>query len=255
MASRFVEEHYFSVEGDNVLFLGNPDGSMDNKFNRVTNIGSRYEEIKNKVMSKITDVQPPTPTEYNLAVAFLVLMRTGIRIGNETSAEGFHTDYKEKGETVFAKTYGLTTLKQEHVRVKDGIVHLHFTGKKHVDNEYMLDESLSRIMIKVINSGYNPVFGISESELTKFIQKMTSPYLSSKDFRTFRANVYAYQKIEELGQPKNEDQYDEYEDEVYLYVSEFLNNTPQVVKRSYIDPHLIPYVWGDPDEMKEENDE
>lgn len=246
----------FTIDGESVLFTGNQTGSMDVKFNKVAKIASRYDKITqdlNEIIKNNSGV--PTSKDYNLAVATLVIIKTGIRIGNEDSAEGFYSDYKEEGKTVFAKTYGLTTLLPEHVKISNGKVQFNFTGKKHVKNTFTLSNELSKIVKPIIESGYNPVFNITEPELTRFIKNETSPYLSSKDFRTFRANVYAYQKASELPKPTTKKEWKESVKEVHEYVSQLLNNTPQVVKRNYVDQRLFDELWGTKEEVAESEKE
>lgn len=238
---------YYGIDGEKILFLGNPNGSLSIKFNRVAKIAANYGKFVNKLTQIIeSNNKVPTNKEYNLAVATLAVISTGIRIGNESSSEGFLTTYKDKddGKLQFAKTYGLTTIKKEHVKVERGIVKLDFTGKKHVQNLFTFSPYLSELIIPIINSNHNPVFGISNGELTSFIKKNTHKKLSSKDFRTFRANVYAYKKLASISKPKDKKQWKAKAKEVYIHVSTLLNNTEGVVKTSYIDPELIPYVFG-----------
>ncbi|MEW5323906.1 hypothetical protein V2J23_18175, partial [Geobacillus thermoleovorans] len=90
----------------------------------------------------------PVSTRYAGAVALLVVISTGIRIGNEDSAEGYVSDLKYSdnyGKEV--NTYGLATLRQEHVHVRNGIVHFDFVGKKQVDNSFKLNPALSKLVL------------------------------------------------------------------------------------------------------------
>lgn len=235
----------FNIDGEQILFVGNETGSMDVKFNRVAKIASRYDKIISEINQVIqANSGIPTNANYNLAAATMIILKTGIRIGNEDSAEGFYSDYKEEGKTVLAKTYGLTTLLPEHVKVENNQVKFDFTGKKHVRNVFTLSPELSKLVIPIINSNYNPVFNITESDLTSFIKKISSPYLSSKDFRTFRANVFAYQKASSLPQPTTKKEWKESVKIVHEHVSQLLNNTPAVVKTNYVDQRLYDTMWG-----------
>lgn len=236
----------YQIDSREVAFFGNSNSSMDVKFNRVTKIASRYDKIKNKLLDYIDNNRSyPTSKEYNLGVAFLIIITTGIRIGNEDSAEGFYSDYKVKGKTVFAKTYGLTTLLPRHISVEEGKVKMHFTGKKHVINSFELPEDVSKLIIPIIKSKYVPVFNIHEGELTKFISDITSPYFSSKDFRTFRANVYGYNFAKGLPPYTTKSERRERINAVTEHVSKLLNNTAGVVKTSYLDPRLFDYFFPD----------
>ena len=242
----FEETPYkFKIDGIDILFFGNPAGSMDLKFNRVTRIAERYDKITAHLRKLIyqNSLQYPANKEYCLAVASLLIIETGIRIGNEDSAEGFISEYKEKGKKVLAKTYGLTTLLPEHIEIENGIVKFDFTGKKHVENKFTLSKELSGYVMHILNSNYNPVFNTNDGELTTFIKNETSPYLSSKDFRTFRANVFGYLSAVKLPKPTTKKERRESIKKVCEDVSAKLNNTPAVVKTSYLDPDLFAYFF------------
>jgi DNA topoisomerase IB len=238
----------YLIDGESIVFFGNPD-NMENKFGRVAKIALNYDKYQQKLTDIISaNLSFPVNKEYRLAVALKTILETGIRIGNEDSAEGFMTTYKVEGQEVLAKTYGLTTITDEHVKVVDGIVHFDFTGKKHVENVFHLSQELSKLIIPVINSGYNPLFGITESELTSFIKQNTSVNLSSKDFRTFRANVFGYLFAKDITPPQTKKERREAIKSVAEHVSEKLNNTVSVVKTSYLDKTLFEYFFPEIEE-------
>lgn len=242
-----IDADYQWIDGESILFLGNQHSSMDVKFNRVASIAYRYQRIQDKLSSIIEKEAGTMPTskEYNLAVASRILLATGIRIGNEDSSEGFFSEYKEKGKKVFAKTYGLTTLTADHISTTAGVVSFDFTGKKHVENTYTLNKSLSGLTAPIIASKHTPLFGIDEPELTSFIKNKLGKNYSSKDFRTFRANVYAYQVASKLPAPTSKKEKREHIRTVAEHVSKLLNNTPQVTRSSYMDKRLFDYLWPD----------
>lgn len=258
-----LEEEYintYNIDGQEAKFFGNINGSSDVKFNRISMIASRYDEIVSDIdkviaeeytrpLTNLETGKPQTNQTYNLAVAFKLITQTGIRIGNEDSAEGFMTSYKTKGKEVLAHTYGLSTLLPKHVEFKNGIAHLDFTGKKHVENTFILTKELSNLIKPIYDSGFPTVFNIDEYTLTQFIKDATSPYFSSKDFRTFRANVYANKAALTVSKPRTKKEYGDAVNVVADYVSNKLNNTPGVVKKSYIDSLLFWYYFGQKDDL------
>lgn len=240
----------YPIDGNQVKFFGNPDGSTKVKFNKVAMIASRYVDILGDLQKIIDDDRStfPVSERFRLAVAFLIIIKTGIRVGNEDSAEGYmttpHANQKDQ-ESKFVQTYGISTMMRHHIYKQNGLVHFDFIGKKAVENKFILDHKLSNLVMQVYDSGFEPLFGIDESMLTSFIKKETSPYFSSKDFRTFRANVFGYNKAITLSKPKTKTQHNENVKKVTEFVSQKLNNTPGVVKSSYLDPRLFTYVFGD----------
>lgn len=235
---------YYDINGEKIPFFGITDSTMDLKFNRVARIASRYNVWESDIYSEAFELRSiPTSKEYNLRVAFLITMQTGIRIGNEDSAEGFYSSYKEKGKEVFAHTYGLTTILPSHVSVEEGIVKFDFTGKKHVKNRFTLSSHLSDLTISIIQSNHAPVFGIDADELTRFVKSKTSIHLSTKDFRTFRANVFAYQFGKLHSKPETRKERRDAIKSTIEMVAQRLNNTPGVVKKSYVDPELLKFLF------------
>lgn len=235
----------YPIDGAMIPFFGNSVSTTENKFNRVAMIAMRYGKIINN-LNEIIRTTKPSDVNYRLATALMMIIKTGIRIGNEDSAEGYITipNPNSKIKPQFVKTYGLTTMLPNHLILINGVVFLNFLGKKHVQNMFKLDRDLSKLVINVYKQGLSPVFGITDYELTKFIEKETSPYFSSKDFRTFRANVFAYEALKNIPKPKTKKDYKAAIKEVAEYVSGKLNNTTGVVKKSYIDPRIFDYYLG-----------
>lgn len=231
----------YNIDGEDIAFFGNPEAS-NTKFNKVAKIAKRYDEITTDMMKIVNNNWDiPTSKDFNCAVAVLVIMKTGVRIGNEDSAEGYFTTPhpNEDAESKFVQTYGLTTMLQKHITLIDGKVELNFLGKKHVKNTYRLPAEFNQMISYIYLSNYEPVFGITNDELTRFIEKNTSPYFSSKDFRTFRANVIAYKELMKHLPVSTKADYKKAVAATAEATASALNNTPGVVKKSYIDPQLF----------------
>ena len=185
-----------NIFGTEYGFCRSAKANYEDKHNRMVKLATRFDTAR-------------------CALACKMMMYTGIRIGNEGSAEGYITKPhpNSKKEPEFVQTYGLTTLLPEHVLVKGRKVYLNFIGKKQVENSFTLSGELAKQVkevLKTVEQG-ETLFEITEYELTKFIKRYVGRRFTPKDFRTLRAN---------------------------MYVSEHLNNTPGVCKASYIDSML-----------------
>lgn len=243
-----MEYNTFEIDGLKTKFFGNLTGSTEVKFNRVAMIGNEYEKIVDKmykIINRDKDIFPTTK-DYNSAVAVLLILQLGIRIGNEESSEGYMTVPmpNSKIKPKFVKTYGLTTLLPKHIINNNGKVYFDFLGKKHVQNKFTLPSHLGKMVLNILDSDYKPVFNLKDTELTKFIKDKISVKYSSKDFRTFRANWYAFKVIKDIKKPTTKKEYKEGVEKVAVYVSTLLNNTKGVVKKSYIDPRVFEYHLG-----------
>ena len=239
----------FSIKGKQYNIFGKLNGSNDNKFNRAAKLCHKFTDNEKKLMY-IVDKESAQESISRAALATLLLMNTGIRVGNEDSAEGYitkpHPNQKDK-EPEFVQTYGLTTLKKEHFILHEDKIDILFLGKKCVENTFTIKDSYLVSKLKqLINShedNNSYVFGVTDTELTKFIKRYIGEQFSPKDFRCMRANMYAWDfvstinpifinKKSKAGQIRL----------LFQYVSGMLNNTAGVCKKSYVSPAILPYL-------------
>lgn len=236
----------FKIGKETISFYGKKRGSNSNKFNRVNKLASNYNNLHEKFLNMAERGKNSCTENYRCSIAVLLLMETGIRVGNETSAEGYNTvphPHNKNQESKFVQTYGLTTLLREHVINKGKEVKFNFSGKKQVENWFTVPTDIKKYVIDIYNNcECDPLFGITVYQLTKFIKKFVGKEFSPKDFRTLRANIYAekflfsqlkYTECETKKQKK------ETVKVVCEAVSILLNNTPGVCKKSYIDDNLF----------------
>ena len=232
----------YKIGTEKITFYGKAKGSNKNKFNRVNKLASMYNELHSKLINIAERGYDSCTENYRCAVATILLMETGIRVGNEDSAEGYHTKPHPhaKDQTVkFVKTYGLTTLLKQHVKVKKDLVMFDFIGKKQVENSYIVPKHLTKYIKQVALNNTEPIFGITDYQLTKFIKRYVGKQFTPKDFRTLRANILAEQKISNYDYPATKKEAKQIVKEVAEYVSSKLSNTPAVCKRSYINEFLF----------------
>lgn len=237
---------YINIFGTEYGFCRSAKCNYSDKWNRAVKLASMFERLSDKFDGIIERGNYCTDNA-RLALACKMMLYTGIRIGNEDSAEGYMTKPHpySKEEPKFVKTYGLTTLLPSHVEFRGRKAYINFLGKKHVDNTFVVAGELAG-QLKMMRKAYNgnTLFGITDYELTKFIKKYVGSRFTPKDFRTMRANMYAYEKAAEIIERENPHTKKEYNAEVKeiaTYVSEHLNNTPGVCKKSYIDC----YMWAE----------
>lgn len=233
-----------NIFGKDYGFCRSSKCSYGDKHNRMVKLAAMFEKLDHKFDGMITRGDYTSMTA-RCALACKMMMYTGIRIGNEGSAEGYVTKPhpNSKKEPEFVQTYGLTTLLPEHVLVKGARVHLNFIGKKQVENSFTIEGILAEQVkrtLKTVAQG-ETFLEVTVRDLTKFIKKYVGSHFTPKDFRTMRANMYAWEKFEEICErelPSTKTEYNKEVKEIATYVSEHLNNTPGVCKASYIDSLL-----------------
>lgn len=227
-----------------VLLYGNPIGGYGDKFNRIAKLHS----MKDYLLRKMDDFQKAGAVTHRTkcALAVKMMMLTGIRIGNESSAEGYVSKRSDAmGRTI--QTYGLTTLNKKHFTFRNGLCYVTFVGKREVKQTYKIGDAkliaqIKRVMGATTDS--ETMLGLSDYELRKFIAKSVGNKFCAKDFRTLYANVMAsdiHARICKEPLPNTKTEANAEIKTICEYVAEQLGNTPGVCKRSYIDSGLIDY--------------
>jgi len=228
------------------IFFANPNGSLVHKdkvtakFNRVGKLAKAWPTIEDKI-TKLLD------SKYSREAYICLLMaKTGIRIGNLDSAEGYVAKVKgHEGELV--QTYGATTLKNEHVSFSDSKMVLDFVGKKVVDHTIVIEDPvLVSYGIKFFNEAHDTWLNVEDNSVIRFIKKKIDKRLSPKDFRTFAGNCKAFQIYEATLQnrelPETKGNLNKEIKEVLVEVAEFLGNTPGVCKSAYLSPLFMNHI-------------
>jgi DNA topoisomerase-1 len=176
---------------------------------------------------------PGLPQRKILAAVVTLLEETLIRVGNE--------DYARDN-----KSFGLTTLRNRHVKVRGGEIRFLFRGKS--GKEWSLSVRNRRVA-KVIRSCQDlpgqhlfeyrgddgTVRGVSSSEVNAYLRDVTGRDITAKDFRTWAGTVKA---AKAFGNPAVRPSKKAVR-EVVAAVAEELGNTVAVCRKCYIHPAII----------------
>lgn len=246
-----IGTYTFEVDGEMTTFFRSPKGSYSGKFNRMVKLAKLFTGL-DSMMGRIAKRGELVTLNARLACACRLMLHTGIRIGNESSAEGYMTTvspYDKTREPEFVQTYGLTTLLPEHVTLRGGKVYLNFLGKRSVKNSFVVTGDLATHVEKIKLTAQPPetLFEITAYEFTKFVKRHIGANFTPKDLRTMRANIEAWKSFsrhkDELMEVKTKSAFNALVKQVCTDVSEKLNNTASVCKTSYIDPYLWDYMY------------
>jgi DNA topoisomerase IB len=183
-----------------------------------------------------------------------MMIESGIRVGNEDSADGYVSKAK-KTEGQVLKTYGLTTLLHEHISFpKPGTMLLSFIGKKSVQHDISI---VDPVLVKVGRQFYdlNQARWLSlpngteivDKDVNNFIRKSISSGFTAKDFRAFKANIeaarFSLRILDSPAQSKKKEINEEIK-QIVLEVSKILGNGPGIARRSYINPQILYRHWN-----------
>jgi len=194
-------------------WIGNPRGAIKRKENRAIRLIRMWSKLEAKLIRIIERGGGVSETAI-CGYAVLLMMETGIRIGNESSAEGWICDNQiicrkdnpakglKIGDVIWkhpefgnhVKTYGLTTLLHSHVKKKGKKLEVSFVGKKLVDQN-LVTRHPTLIQFKPTGQPDDLFLGIDYYTLKKFIKKYVGSKYTPKDLRTAKVNLIFVDKF------------------------------------------------------------
>lgn len=166
------------------------------KFERMPNVVAAIATARMKAHEHLA--LTGMPREKMLAALIRLLDVTGMRIGNEESAAENHT-------------YGLTTLRNQHVEVEGATLRFHFTGKSGVKQEMEItDRRLARIvrqchdlpgqqLFQYVDETGNPR-SVSSSDVNDYLRDAAGEALTARDFRTWAGTVECAVALRDIGE-------------------------------------------------------
>ncbi|MBA3887183.1 MAG: DNA topoisomerase IB [Acidobacteria bacterium] len=175
--------------------------------------------------------------EQVLAAVVCLLEKTLIRVGND--------EYAKQN-----RSFGLTTLKDGHVRVQGARVRFSFRGKSGVEHEVDLeDRGLARI-VKACRDlpGYDLFQYLDENgerhtigsaDVNAYLKEISGEEFTSKDFRTWAGTVLAAEMLRELGRCDTDSRIKKNIVEAVESVAGRLGNTRAVCRKCYIHPAVL----------------
>jgi DNA topoisomerase I len=184
------------------------------------------------------------PREKVLAAVVALLERTRIRVGNEEYARD-------------NRSFGLTTLRDRHARIRGGTVTFAFKGKSGKEHEVELaDRRLARIVARCQDLPGQQLFqyvdedgqrrGIASDDVNAYLREITGQDFTAKDFRTWAGTVLAAMALQEFREFDSEAQAKKNVVRAIEAVAEKLGNTPAVSRKSYVHPQVIDaYLEGE----------
>ena len=162
--------------------------------------------------------------------------RCKIRIGN--------AEYAKKNDS-----FGLTTMKHKHVKVRGSKVEFHFRGKSGKEHDIeLVDPVVAKIVKKCQDLPGQELFGykneagelidIGSQDVNDYIRDITGEGFTAKDFRTWGGSVCAAKTLFGLGPCDSQTKSKRNFVAAVKETAELLGNTVAVCKKSYIHPSI-----------------
>ena len=231
---------------DDIVALGSKIMKMETDTNKeIQNIGERGTLID-------------TPNDL-LPIVTQMLLKYHFRIGNQK----YETDNQ---------SYGLTTLCKNHIKMLPGNKFcIEFIGKKGVNNKITDNDVHMKRILQILmreSADNNHLFCylrdgkkmmVSSEHVKDYLNDTYNTHITPKMFRTWYANYHLLSYLKDIsknrpdliGTRMTKKQIQTLVKNSSTYVSEKLNNTPSISKKSYINPDILNRVLSNPSRFVE----
>jgi DNA topoisomerase-1 len=207
----------------------------ENKFERLADFAKALPNIRRRVAKDLK--LPGLPREKVVATIVRLLARTFIRVGNE--------EYAREN-----KSFGLTTIKHRHVKVKGALLRFRFRGKSGREHEVdVTDRRIAKIVSKCQDLPGQDLFqyvndagevrDVTSQDVNDYLREITNENFTAKDFRTWAGTVlaaialYAQEKFKSHKQAKANVK------NAICAVAQLLGNTPAICRKCYVHPAVL----------------
>jgi DNA topoisomerase-1 len=221
-----------------VQYLYHPDFRAQReqeKFDKLTLFADRLPDLR-AVMAEHMELDELAP-ERICAVALRLINLGWFRVGSERYARS-------------SRTYGITTLRKRHAKVRGSRVTLSFRGKGRLHvRAAVVDAELAAAMRELLAlEGGSRLFryrrngdlcSLTGERLNDYIGEHMGDEFTAKDFRTWGGTLLAAIGLAERGPQDTVAESKRCVVQVVRRVAEQLGNTPAVARSSYISPAVI----------------
>ena len=186
---------------------------------------------------------PGLPRRKVIAAVVQLLERTLIRVGNDEYARDNNS-------------YGLTTMRNRHVRVSKSTLRFRFTGKGGKTHDIAFnDVRLAKIVRRCQDLPGHELFGyvdeegtvqdITSGDVNDYLREITGQEFTAKTFRTWAATVLAACALQDSPDHRSSTEAKRHIVKAVEAVAGLLGNTAAICKKSYVHPAILDaYIDG-----------
>lgn len=213
----------------------------ETKYDRMLAFADALPMIRRRTKAAL--VKPGLPREKVLATVVQLLEKSLIRVGNDEYA-------KANG------SFGLTTMRNRHARVRGSMVKFEFKGKSGVRHAVDVEHRrLARIVKACQELPGQELFeylddrgrrrDVDSGDVNAYLKEMTGQDFTAKDFRTWAGTVLACTALKAFAAFDSPARAKKNVLQAIEAVAGILGNTKAVCRKSYIHPAIIDsYVDG-----------
>jgi DNA topoisomerase-1 len=205
------------------------------KYDKMIAFGHALPKIRRRVQRDLG--RPGLPREKVLATVTRLLETTLIRVGSDEYA-------RTNG------SFGLTTLRNHHVRSQGAKFTFSFRGKS--GKSHVIDVEnprLAKIVRRCRDLPGQELFAyldesgqavdVTSSDVNAYLQEITGEPFTAKDFRTWAGTVLAAQALQEFDKFSSQAEAKRNMLRAIEAVARTLGNTPAICRKSYIHPVIL----------------
>jgi DNA topoisomerase-1 len=207
----------------------------ETKFGRMIAFGESLPKIRERIDRDMS--LRGLPREKVLATVVKLLETTLIRVGNK--------EYARQNNS-----FGLTTLRDQHVDVEGSKLRFEFRGKSGKEHFVEVqDRRLARIVKQCRDLPGQKLFqyldgngerqSVSSEDVNAYLRETTGEDFTAKDFRTWGGTVLALSALLEIGACENEREASRAVVEAVKRVAGLLGYRPAICRKYYVHPVVI----------------
>jgi len=207
----------------------------ETKYERTIAFGQMLPRIRRRIARDLK--RPGLGREKVLATMVRLLETTLVRVGNEEYA-------KANG------SIGLSTMRDQHVKIQRGTLHFSFKGKSGVYHRIDLhDARIADIVRKAQDLPGQELFQyidengeqqkVTSEDVNAYLREVAGEEFSAKDFRTWAGTVLAAIALAQFAKFDTKAEAKKNLVSAIEHVAKRLGNTPAVCRKCYIHPTVL----------------
>ena len=216
------------------------------KYHRLLAFGRLLPRVRRRIRHDLRLAS--LPREKVLATVVRLLQETHIRVGNEEYARQNHS-------------YGLTTMKDHHARIRGSRILFQFRGKSGKHHAIEIDDPRLAKIVKRCQDlpgqelfqfldAQGQVHNIGSADVNAYLRELTGGEFTAKDFRTWAGTVAAARILRAEVPCLSAAAGKRAIAACMRSVSERLGNTPAICRTSYVHPAVLDsYTCGELQEL------
>jgi DNA topoisomerase IB len=207
------------------------------KFDHVLEVATRLPRLRKRVRTDLAG--RGLNRDRVLATVTRLLDSGAFRVGADEYAAGDEP------------SYGLATLRPEHVRARSGCVIVEYVAKGGLERMEMVSDAQVCAILRDLRRrrrSADRLFGywdgrqwrdVRSDDVNDYLREASGADMTSKDFRTWHATVLAATELAAAGPQRSPTARRKAVARVMREVAEQLGNTPAVTRASYVDHRVV----------------